>query len=67
MHKALDAHHVGMKVVIKPGGRNTIHALQASILALIPALPVPRHFSAAWTSVIPAVCAPVLHSEAQLI
>ncbi|KAG8215319.1 hypothetical protein J3R82DRAFT_8910 [Butyriboletus roseoflavus] len=55
LEEALEARHVGMKVVIKPGGRNTIHALQASILALIPALPVPPKFSAAWTSVIPAV------------
>lgn len=56
--KALDARHVGMKVIIKPGGRNAIHALQASILALIPALPVPHKFSGAWISVIPSVCSP---------
>lgn len=55
MYKALDARHVGMKVVNKPGGRNAVHSLQASILALIPSLPVPRKFSAAWISVIPSV------------
>ena len=58
--KALDARHIGMKVTLKPGGQNTVHALQASILALIPALPAPREFSAAWISVIPSVCDPFL-------
>lgn len=53
-HKALDPRHVGMMVAIKPGQKTT-HTLQASILALIPALPVPREFSAAWISVIPSV------------
>ncbi|KAF8551555.1 hypothetical protein OG21DRAFT_259678 [Imleria badia] len=44
-----------MNVIIKPGGRNAIQALQASILALISALPVSRKFSAAWISVTPSV------------
>ena len=44
--------------MIKPGGRNTIHALQASILVLIPPLPVPRKFSAAWIPAIPSVFTP---------
>lgn len=57
-HKALDARYVGLKVTVKPGGRNTTHTLQASIVALVPALPVPRKFSAAWISVIPSVCSP---------
>ncbi|KAG9310969.1 hypothetical protein JVU11DRAFT_8847 [Chiua virens] len=56
LEEASDAHHVGTKIVIKPGGRNTNYALQASILALIPALPAPAKFSAAWISVLPAVC-----------
>ncbi|KIJ18295.1 hypothetical protein PAXINDRAFT_97715, partial [Paxillus involutus ATCC 200175] len=53
LQEALNEQHVGMKTTIKPGGRNTIHALQASILVLIPALPAPRNFSAAWMSMLP--------------
>ncbi|KAF8440039.1 hypothetical protein L210DRAFT_3760928 [Boletus edulis BED1] len=45
----------GTKAFIKPGGRSTLHALQASILVLIPALPVPPKFSAAWISVFSSV------------
>ncbi|KAI9571928.1 hypothetical protein HD554DRAFT_2300345 [Boletus coccyginus] len=55
LEEALDARHISMKVIIKPGGRHTIYALQASIVALISALPVPCKFSAAWISVVPSV------------
>ncbi|KAF8125619.1 hypothetical protein EV363DRAFT_1225659 [Boletus edulis] len=55
LEEALDARYVGTKAFIKPGGRSTLHALQASILVLIPALPVPPKFSAAWISVFSSV------------
>ncbi|KAG6369730.1 hypothetical protein JVT61DRAFT_13599 [Boletus reticuloceps] len=55
LEEALDARYVGTKAFIKPGGRSTLHALQTSILVLIPALPVPPKFSAAWTSVLSSV------------
>ena len=38
MMQALDDSALGMKVAIKPGGRVTVQILQASILALIPAV-----------------------------
>ncbi|KAF9238673.1 hypothetical protein BU15DRAFT_88298 [Melanogaster broomeanus] len=52
--KALSEQQVGMKVTIKPGGQSTTHVLQAAILVVIPALPVPRNFATPWISVIPS-------------
>ncbi|KAF9221723.1 hypothetical protein BS17DRAFT_710411 [Gyrodon lividus] len=50
LQEASNGQQVGMKATIKPGGRNTTYALQASILAVIPALPAPRNFSTTWIS-----------------
>ncbi|KAG6334786.1 hypothetical protein ID866_4304 [Astraeus odoratus] len=49
----LGDHEITMKATIKPGGRGTSRALQASILVLISNLASPLNFSGSWLLVLP--------------
>lgn len=54
LQEAQDAHQITAKATLKPGGRGTILALQASILTLFPALSLPQNFSGGWMLVLPS-------------
>ncbi|KAI6126293.1 hypothetical protein EDD16DRAFT_1553513 [Pisolithus croceorrhizus] len=58
LKEAQDGRQIVAKATIKPGGRGTNLALQASILTLVPGLSPPQNFSGSWILVLPSNVSP---------
>ncbi|KAI6117492.1 hypothetical protein EV401DRAFT_2197674 [Pisolithus croceorrhizus] len=58
LQEAQDGRQIIAKATIKPGGRGTNLALQASILTLVPGLSPPQNFSGSWILVLPSDVSP---------